>query len=96
MVSRTAFDCQVGNTHSADFQAHSASASGALAADTLSARNWDPTKRQAYASQLVSKLVESAGGRHVVGDVSWVHTQYGRELLLADDRVHVVFQYRED
>ena len=90
-----AFECQVGNTHSADYQAHSATASGAAAGDKFSVRGWSPEKKQAYASDFVATLVADAGSRPVVGDVSWVHCQYGRELLLADPRVHLVFQYRE-
>jgi hypothetical protein len=91
-----AYDRQVGNTHSADYKAHSASASGAISSDTFSARNWELEKRQGYCAQLVGNLLEGAGSRQVVGDVSWVHTQYGRELLRADNRVHLVFQFRED
>ena len=86
----------MGNTHSADYQAHTHTGRGATAGDKFSVRTWEPQRKQDYASQLVGSLVAGAGSRAVVGDVSWVHTQYGRELLLADDRVNLVFQHRED
>ena len=92
-----AFECQVGNTHSADYQAHTATtASGAAARDQFAVREWGSERKQAFASDFVATLVAGAGSRPVVGDVSWVHCQYGRELLLADSRVHCVFQYREN
>ena len=82
---------QVGNTNSQDFK----SARG-LGKDHFTIKNWTAPRRKRYASDMVASLIAEGGGHVVVGDASWVHTQYMAELLEADTRVVLVYQYRED
>lgn len=82
---------QVGNTHSIDYMP--------ALKDKFSIRQQSAEQRREFANRVVAFLQDHNkpwSGTGVVGDVSWVHTQYMREMLEANQKVVLVFQYREE
>ena len=82
---------QVGNTHSIDYMPG--------LKDKFSIRQQSAEKRREFANRVVAFLQDRHkpwSGSGVAGDVSWVHTQYMREMLEANPKVVLVFQYREE
>jgi hypothetical protein len=82
---------QVGNRHSQDYRSTHGTKD-----DSFSCKSWEPARRKKFASDFVAALVNESSGSSVVGDVSWIHSQYMLEVLQADSRVIIVFQFRHD
>jgi hypothetical protein len=78
---------EAGNTHSIN---HRVSMK-----DQFSLRSVTTQIRARRAAAIIKDILSFGAGARVVGDVSHVHSQIMEELLAVDDRVKIVFQFRE-
>ncbi len=79
---------EAGNTHSMEWRPSMR--------DRFTLREQTPARRQAIAKNVINDVVAFAAGGAVAGDISWTHLELAKELLVADTRVHVVAQFRDD
>ena len=77
---------EAGNTNSVDYRR--------AVKDKFTLRSATPEVKARHAKALVADLLAFGAGARVVGDLSHVHSQVLQEVLDADERVHVAFQYR--